>query len=299
MALSGYRLASGTLTIAEIDANSTYAIENFTRQSDMTPAQLWRRPGNVSDVIKPEAEIVTALDGSRGGQGGAEFTWAWEFMTYGQIDYMNDTFFNSSADWSAAVTVRTYNRANGTWEYYTATAIRPTVDEMEIVGKSFSYPLSFIECTLLTDEDEDMAYGEIYAENTSSVTLSTTPSKLAVFDTNGESSSDVTPDHANDQISVTTAGTYRCHFGFAIVLGASDDSDYKFNFRINGVEVTPGAEFALMYDGNYPNDLMISRTRMLALAASDVVTVYGEANDATGKTVDLKNAVLNIEQCRD
>jgi len=299
LTLSGYRLALGTLTPAEIDADDDYAIENFPRQSDMKPVHQWRRPGNTADVIKVEAEMVTAFDGSRGGQGGAEFAWPWELMTPGQIVYMNDTFFNLSADWDAAVTVRTYNRATGAWEYYTATALRPVVDEMETVGGSYSYPLRFIEGTQLTVGDEDMAYGEIYATAQSNVNLSTTPAKLAIFDTNGESSSDVTPDHANDQITVTTAATYRCHYEFGIALGASDDSDYTFHFRINGVEVSPGAEFALMYDGNYPNDLLITRTRQLALSANDVLTVYGESTDVTGKTVALRNAVLSVEQCRD
>lgn len=52
------------------------------------------------------------------------------------------------------------------------------------------------------------AYGEMYQTVSSSGTISSAWTKLTFFNTNGESSSNVTPDHTNDRIEFDDAGKY-------------------------------------------------------------------------------------------
>ncbi|KKM89319.1 hypothetical protein LCGC14_1249850, partial [marine sediment metagenome] len=54
-----------------------------------------------------------------------------------------------------------------------------------------------------------LAFGEIYArDNTATTSTSTTKAQILIFDTDGESNN-MTPDHAQDHITVTKAGMYK------------------------------------------------------------------------------------------
>lgn len=127
MALSGFRLAPGTLTVAQMDAGvATYAIENFPRQNDQPIGLDWMRPGNDSDVLDPFAEFVDSLSAKRGGFGRVIIIWMLRALTPLMVVHLRTTFFNST-DLYGDVTARTWNRQTGAWEYYNARAVWPSV----------------------------------------------------------------------------------------------------------------------------------------------------------------------------
>lgn len=121
---SGYRLAPGWISEAQLVA-VTYDLDVFPVQSDQDTGRAWQRPDNTSDVVSPVGEFVDALDFSRGGYGGAEFTWKLRTLTPKMVNYLFTTVFSSA--YSASVTARTFNRATGEFEVYQAIAVWPDV----------------------------------------------------------------------------------------------------------------------------------------------------------------------------
>ena len=83
-------------------------------------------------------------------------------------------------------------------------------------------------------------YGSIYADsNATTTTFSgastdwTNKVQVTVFDTNGASSSGVTPDHTNDHVTVSNAGPYLLHASISFSGGSSDTLSFAF-FKNNG-----------------------------------------------------------------
>lgn len=120
--LSGYRWAPGTITKAALTA-ALYAIENFTRQSDMEAWRQWLRPSNESDIIDEDGEIVTAMTGEDFGYGEPDLKWGLRALTPKMVAYINSSRFPSSVR-SYPATLRTPNRATGAGEYYHAIATK-------------------------------------------------------------------------------------------------------------------------------------------------------------------------------
>ena len=130
MAISGFRWADGTQAAGVVLA-ATYAIENFPIQTDMTAkggGVSWVQPSIVT--VTETVQLLDSLDGTRDGYGGAVIDWAFRYLTPDMVQYLRDTFFNST-DFSRANTIRTWNRQTGLWEEYTATALWP---KFEITG---------------------------------------------------------------------------------------------------------------------------------------------------------------------
>lgn len=107
--MNEYRIRSGTYS--EADLTTAYAVHQFPVQSDQGGLR-WFQPVDPSQAVSDAAELVTALDGSRGGFGGFEFSWVFGALTTGMVKYLRDTFFDGTG-YSADVTVRTFDRAYG------------------------------------------------------------------------------------------------------------------------------------------------------------------------------------------
>lgn len=146
VAISGYRLASGTLTVAAMDSGAaTYAIENFTRQNDMSVGRVWLRPKDEADVIDFAAEYVDGLSGIRGGLGRPVIQWTLQGLTPLMVKYIRDTFF-SGTNLYGDVTARTFNRGVGAWQYYNGRAQWSSFKDSSLVAGGYDLPLTIIKC---------------------------------------------------------------------------------------------------------------------------------------------------------
>ncbi len=103
-----YRIRVGTWT--ERDMTEDYAVNRFPAQADQGGLQ-WYNPQDPGSVFGEVAEVVTALDGSRGGFGGYTFSWVFGLLTMEMVKYLRQTIFDGG--WNATVTVRTYDRGYG------------------------------------------------------------------------------------------------------------------------------------------------------------------------------------------
>lgn len=104
----GYRMAAGTLTVAELDA--TYAVNRFPVQTDQG-GLLWFSPLDPGSSFRQATAYRDALNGTRRAFGKLAASWVFGKLTTGMVDYLYDTFFSPS--YSATVTIRTFDRATG------------------------------------------------------------------------------------------------------------------------------------------------------------------------------------------
>lgn len=105
--------------------NNGTALRNFPVQVDMTNGRVWVfRPGNGSGIVVP-AKFVETITGDIKAYGGFTFPWPLQGLTPLMSKYFRDTYMNSS--YSGDVTVSTFNRETGAWEYYNAKGRWPNV----------------------------------------------------------------------------------------------------------------------------------------------------------------------------
>ena len=140
---SGYRWEDGTLASAALTV--TYAIESFTRASDMRSDMVWMRPQSDADILTPMA-VEMALDGSQGGYGGYQCTWRLPIVTRGMMSWLWTEKFNSV--YSYAATIRTFDRQFNTWRVLNCTALWPDnemINGLDRRGGGFvDFPIRFI-----------------------------------------------------------------------------------------------------------------------------------------------------------
>lgn len=122
-------------------------------------------------------------------------------------------------------------------------------------------------------------------------TADITAAALTCWNGNGSASSGVTPDHANDRVTVSVAGDYLVTF--AASLRATAGRTVKLQLRQNGVAVAgASAEF----NAQATTDIAcLTATRVVTCAASDVLTVYISAS-ADGTNVTVSEASLSIKR---
>ena len=138
-------------------------------------------------------------------------------------------------------------------------------------------------------------YGGIYSQESDAVALSTIGTTRKVF---AGFSADapanvVTPDFSSNTLTVSTAGDYKvCFYASISTVAAGDAGQYKFIVNVNGT----ATRLEVMHDFSGASDLAsLSVGGVLTLAASDVVTVYVESDEA-GDTDDINvlNASLDV-----
>lgn len=185
----------------------------------------------------------------------------------------------------AAVTVQCRDNSD-VWHCYNGYLVWPEAyqDDRRERGVWFDNRL------IIEDLEEIvMAYGEIYVSGgTVAQALTTTPAALTGFTTDGLSSG-VTVSHTTDSIVIDTAGVYRCEFSAWAVapdLGAT----FTFTFAVNGVTQTKSIT-KLIGSAEY-QDLHL--VELIALAATDTLTVYAASDNAGGENLILEDATLSV-----
>lgn len=136
-------------------------------------------------------------------------------------------------------------------------------------------------------------YGQIYtAAGATAQSLDTTAAKLTGFAANG-SSAGTTPDHSNDRITVGTDGIYLVHGQFSAI--GETGTTYILQLRNNAAAVDQAkAKFtASMTVGDVAS---ISFIGLVSLSANDMLTVYGESDDAGGADLTLVEAQLTVHR---
>lgn len=132
-------------------------------------------------------------------------------------------------------------------------------------------------------------YGQIYVTGGAAAqSLTTTPAKLSGFTANGLGVG-ATPDHTNDQITVGTDGVYLVMGQFSAI--SETGTTYILKLRNNAVAVD---QATAKFTGSMTVGDVISASfvGLANLSANDVLTVYGESDDAGGANLTLVEAQL-------
>ncbi|HLF64261.1 MAG TPA: tail fiber domain-containing protein [Saprospiraceae bacterium] len=135
-------------------------------------------------------------------------------------------------------------------------------------------------------------YGEIsVSNNTVGQTLpaQNTWYKLTGFDTNGESS-ETTPDHTNDRITVTNADYYQVNLTGNIVI--TKQESFKVAIYVNGVQLQEATQ--QFFDKDNDNENALSMTALSYIDAGQHVEAYAVCTTAGGKEITLRFATLTV-----
>ena len=128
-------------------------------------------------------------------------------------------------------------------------------------------------------------YGGIYSIDSSIAiaTIGTTAKKYAAFDTDMPANG-VTPAHASDNITISTAGDYYVVFQTTFKTTTSGDAGiYQFKLRIDDVEDGYGCHREMSGSNDTGSCSFIG---VVTLAANEVITIYVESDEA-GDTDDI------------
>jgi hypothetical protein len=122
-------------------------------------------------------------------------------------------------------------------------------------------------------------YGSLtcFDGSTAQTSLGTTPALLTCFTTDG-SANGTTPANASDSITVNVAGNYDCYFQCSF--SGTNSANVQFRLRNNAVEQSYGCTRKLGTGGDVGSASFIAPG--ITLAASDVLTIYVETDDAGG-----------------
>jgi len=134
-------------------------------------------------------------------------------------------------------------------------------------------------------------YANIYVADgaTPQASISTTPAKVTGFAANGPAN-DATPDHTNDQITIGTAGIYAVNFN--ISFSGTVSTVFTFKLRNNAVEQAFGCTRTLGTGGDTGS---AGFNAIISLSASDVLTIYVEA-DGASKSITPVDMSLSVRE---
>lgn len=133
--MSEYRLAAGTLTAKELEADDNYLVSNFPLQSDMPASFIWGIAE--AGAVRRYTRRVTSLSGVDGGFGYTNTTIQFSMLTPGMIAYLDTTFFSTSL--TADVTIKLRRRyinplATAEEDYTVYNAKMHRIDDDELYG---------------------------------------------------------------------------------------------------------------------------------------------------------------------
>lgn|SRR5512138_1311663 len=147
---TGWKLATGWRSKAEMDTTPGFDLGNFPRQGDQGVGRDWMRPDNESDIVERAATTVDSLTNARFGYGEAYFRWRLRALTPLMVRYLENTIFGSA--FYAKVTTRGFNRATGEFEYYNALAhFEPRESHTAAAGGYDLYTINFVEAVEAPD----------------------------------------------------------------------------------------------------------------------------------------------------
>lgn len=131
--------------------------------------------------------------------------------------------------------------------------------------------------------DSAAAYGSILVQDGAAAEAVTgTAAKLASFAANGNASAFIVPDHTTDDLTVAVGGDgmYEVKCSLSFSYGAA--AIVQFRVRNGVVETVLGGQAEVLNAGDVVN---VSFGGFLALVATDVISVYVEANADNNITV--------------
>jgi hypothetical protein len=145
--------------------------------------------------------------------------------------------------------------------------------------------------TVAAGSSPSTGYGEISAEgNATTTTFSGSSSdftnkvQVTIFDTDGISTTGVTPDHTNDHITIVNAGPYIVHTDITITGGNSNTISFGL-FKNNGA--TQLGERATIKLNSASDEVAVSLTHVVDLAANDTVELWVQnENHTTAITIE-------------
>lgn len=123
------------------------------------------------------------------------------------------------------------------------------------------------------------SYGSIYVSNgsTAQTGIGTSYTKITGFAANGSASGDVTPDHANDRITVATAGNYEVFFQCSF--SGSVSTTFTISLAVDGTE---NEQYALQRKLGTGGDVgSASFTGQITLSAAQVLTCLIKADGSS------------------
>lgn len=141
------------------------------------------------------------------------------------------------------------------------------------------------------------AYGELTVEgNASELTISGTQSdfganavQVTSFDTNGESSNS-TPDHTNDHITIDVAGTYLIQCSLSFSNGSSDTISFAFFKNNKDTQLGTRGTRKLGTGGDVGNAGLIA---IATLAVGDTVEIWIQ-NEAASANILIEDGSLQV-----
>ncbi len=173
-----------------------------------------------------------------------------------------------------------------------ATSNAITIDSSERVGIGTTSPsekLTIDNGTLLFQNGGGLPFAEIYArDNTATTSTSTTKAQILIFDTDGESNN-MTPDHAQDHITVVKAGKYKIDASISIKnsSGAAhvislemykNDGAVVFNNIHAGRTLGTGSDVGNM-----------TMSGIVDLAANDTIEMWITSDSGAARTVTVED----------
>jgi hypothetical protein len=122
--------------------------------------------------------------------------------------------------------------------------------------------------------------------------LGNTGIKLTAFDTNGQSR-DMTPDQANDQITVGYDGLYLALFSVSFT--GSTNTTYQFEFGVNGVAASGGCAERKIGTNNDIGSA--SAQTVLSLSSGQLVSALVSIIESpVAQTITVKHADLTLKR---
>ncbi len=186
---------------------------------------------------------------------------------------------NPNADLDYTITFTGDNR--------TATFIHRTSGDFEFDRSAGGF--NFLTDVTFVGEGSGLPFAEIYArDNTATTSTSTTKAQILIFDTDGEFNN-MTPDHAQDHITVIKAGRYKIDASISIKnsSGAAHVISlemYKNNGTVVFNNIHAGRTLGTGSDvGN------LTMSGIVDLAANDTIEMWITSDSAAARTVTVED----------
>lgn len=219
-------------------------------------------------------------------------------------DEMHFTQHNAAATLASDPTLRLYDDGVEVWPgFYVRGQIRVTPfsagDAPFILTSDATGNVQYLDADKVDGKDGSYfvprAYGGIrVVDGSGSQSLSTTPTKITQFN-DAVPSSGMTSSHAADQITIGSDGTYKVDF--SISFNGKAATTYRFHVRVGGVEWAGGAHEYIA------NAAQVGGAGFHAvidgLVTNDILTIYGESDDAGGKNCDIEECQFIVTKLDD
>ena len=152
----------------------------------------------------------------------------------------------------------------------------------------------------LIDSMKSVGYASLSVDsNATATTIAASSSdwsnkaQVTVFDTNGDSAGDLTPDHTNDHITVAEDGSFQCIASVSFSGGSNDNYSLSF-FKNNGGTKLPGrASRVIGSGGDVGNVCVLSGT--IDLSQNDTIELWIQ-NESASANCTIEDCVFSVVQ---